>query len=169
MVDFPEKSPQSWNFLNEREASFIVARIENDRSDVFAEPFSLQKYLKVGLDLKVWGYSALYVLTCTNTYAIGYFIPIILEDSMSFGVVKAQCLVAPPYVAASIIMYFQAIYSDKWHMRGPLVLGNATLAMIGMALVGYLENPAPRYFGIFLATICSKTICSVNFMRKSRD
>jgi hypothetical protein len=86
---------------------------------------------------------------------------------MNFGVVKAQCLVAPPYVAASIIMYFQAIYSDKWHMRGPVVLGNSALAMIGMALVGYLEKPAPRYFGVFLATICSKTICSLNFIRNS--
>ncbi|CRG87188.1 putative transporter C1002,16c [Talaromyces islandicus] len=159
LVDFPEKSPQSWKFLNEREAAFIITRLENDRKDVFAEPFSLSKYLKVGLDLKVWGYCALYVLTCTNTYAIGYFIPIILQDSMNFSVVKAQCLVAPPYVAASIIMYLQAIYSDKWHMRGLVVLGNAALAMIGMALLGYLESPAPRYFGIFLATICSNSNC----------
>lgn len=153
LVDFPEKSRRAWRFLKDTEVDYVVAKIEADRSDVFAEPFSMKKYLSNACDSKVWGYAALYMFTTTNTYAIAYFLPIILEDSMGFSVAKAQCLVAPPYVAAAIVMFVQGRYADKWHVRGPIVAVNAAVAIVGLGLLGYLENAAPRYFGVFLATI----------------
>ncbi|KAJ5757992.1 uncharacterized protein N7511_006686 [Penicillium nucicola] len=159
LVDFPERAPKSWNFINEREAQFVIARIENDRADASVEPFSMGKYLANGKDSKVWAYAALYMLTTTNSYSIAYFLPIILEKSMHFSVAKAQCLVAPPYVAAAIVMYVQAVYSDKWRLRGPVVAGNALMGLLGLGLLGYLEDPAPRYFGVFLATIAANANC----------
>jgi sugar phosphate permease len=120
------------------------------------------KYLANGKDSKVWAYAALYMLTTTNSYSIAYFLPIILEKSMHFSVAKAQCLVAPPYVAAAIVMYVQAIYSDKWRMRGPIVAGNALMGLLGLGLLGYLEDPAPRYFGVFLATIAGELVDKFN-------
>lgn len=129
IVDFPELSPKSWNFLNEKEAVFIVARIDQDRHDIKLEPFFLGKYLRHGLDSKVWGFSALYTLTTTNSYAIAYFLPIILRDGMGFDAARAQCLVAPPYVAAAIAMVIQAYYGDKWHLRGPIIVGNCCIGM----------------------------------------
>jgi hypothetical protein len=72
IVDFPELSPSSWKFLNKKEADFVVARIEHDRHDIKVEIFSLGIYLKCGLDTKVWLFSALYMFTTTNTYAIAY-------------------------------------------------------------------------------------------------
>ncbi|TVY51137.1 MFS transporter prlL [Lachnellula cervina] len=158
IVDFPELSPTSWNFLNEKEAAFIVARIEHDRHDIRLEPFSLGPYLRNGLDSKVWGFSALYTLTTTNSYAIAYFLPIILKDGMGFSIAKSQCLVAPPYICAAIVMYIQAYYGDKWHLRGPIIVGNAALGILGLGLLGYLDNSAARYFGVFLAT----TSCNAN-------
>lgn len=80
-------------------------------------------------DSKVWAFAALYMLTTTNSYSIAYFMPLILEDGMGFGVAKAQCLTAPPYVAAAVVMYIQAIYADKLRSRGPLIAGNALLGM----------------------------------------
>ncbi|KAJ5308906.1 hypothetical protein PENANT_c013G03882 [Penicillium antarcticum] len=159
LVDFPERAPKSWKFLNETEAQFVIARIENDRADASVEPFSMGKYLANGKDSKVWAYAALYMLTTTNSYSIAYFLPIILEKSMHFSVAKAQCLVAPPYVAAAIVMYVQAVYSDKWRLRGPVVAVNALMGLLGLGLLGYLENPAPRYFGVFLATIAANANC----------
>lgn len=139
IVDFPELSPTSWNFLNEKEADFVVARIEHDRADIKLEPFGLGNYLRNGLDLKVWGFSMLYVLTTTNSYAIAYFLPLILKDGMGFDEAKAQCLVAPPYVAAAITMFIQAYYGDKWHLRGPIVVFNAAMGI-----------PSPTSFLIFV-------------------
>jgi hypothetical protein len=44
---------------------------------------------------------------------------------MGFSVAKAQCLTAPPYVAAAIVMYIQAYFADRTRLRGPTVVGNA--------------------------------------------
>ena len=62
IVDFPEDSPQSWRFLNEAEATFVVARIEQDRSDTFPDDFSWGRYLRNALDSKVWAFAWLYML-----------------------------------------------------------------------------------------------------------
>ncbi|KAL4974565.1 major facilitator superfamily domain-containing protein [Aspergillus desertorum] len=159
LVDFPEQSPKSWNFLNESEAAYIIASIENDRSDVYAEPFTPRGYLRNTKDSKVWLYAILYMLTTTNTYSIAYFLPIILQDSMRFSVVKAQCLVAPPYVAAAIVMFLQGFIADRWRIRGPIVAINAAMGLLGLGLLGYLGSPAPRYFGVSLATIGGNTNC----------
>ncbi|KAL4789437.1 major facilitator superfamily domain-containing protein [Aspergillus venezuelensis] len=159
LVDFPEKSPKSWNFLNESEAAYIVSTIQNDRSDVYAEEFSLRTYLRNGCDSKVWIYAVMYMLTTSNSYSIAYFLPIILQESMGFSVVKAQCLVAPPYVAAAIVMFTQGVVADKWRTRGPIVAINAAMGLLGLGLLGYVDSPAPRYFGVFLATIAGNANC----------
>lgn len=87
IADFPEKAANksksfALGFLTEREANFIVARIEKDRHDAIAEPFQLSTYLRCGLDSKIWGFASLFGLTTTSTYAIAYFLPIILHGKL---------------------------------------------------------------------------------------
>ena len=102
IVDFPEKAAGlsakgfSIPFLNQKEVDFVVARIERDRHDAIALPFSIKHYAACAADLKIWGFASLFMFTTTCTYAIAYFLPIILEDGMGFGVAAAQCLIAPP-------------------------------------------------------------------------
>jgi hypothetical protein len=102
IVDFPEKAADgsakglSIPFLNQKEVDFVVARIERDRHDAIAMPFSLKHYVECAADLKIWGFASLFGLTTTCTYAIAYFLPQILEDGMGFSVGAAQCLIAPP-------------------------------------------------------------------------
>jgi MFS family permease len=74
---------------------------------------------------------------------------------MGFSLAAAQCLVAPPYVAAAIVMFIQAYFADKMHLRGPTVVFNALLGLIGLPLLGFVKNNGGRYFGVFLATICA--------------
>jgi MFS family permease len=154
IVDFPEKSSAAFfvKFLTVKEADFVVARIELDRHDAIAEPFSLRKYLRAGLDLKVWGFATLFGCTTVSLYAIAYFLPIILRDGMGFGVAEAQCLTAPPYILAAIVMYVSAYYGDKYHIRGPFVIFCAVCGLVGLPLLGFVENVGVRYFGAFLAT-----------------
>jgi cyanate permease len=153
IVDFPENAASSFHFLTPSESAFIVARIEKDRHDAIPEPFHITSYLKNALDSKVWAFAALFGLTTTNTYAIAYFLPVILREGMGFSIAKAQCLVAPPYVAAAIVMYGAAVLGDKYHIRGPIVAFNALLGLIGLPLLGFAHNNGVRYFGVFLATI----------------
>lgn len=153
IADFPEhaaKGSKSFAlaFLTEKEANFVVARIERDRSDAIAEPFNLGAYLRCGLDLKVWGFATLFMLTTTVTYAIAYFLPIILHEGMGFEAALAECLIAPPYVVAAIWMYSCAWYGDKYRIRGPIILVNAAMGLIGLPLLGFTKSAAVRYFGV---------------------
>lgn len=74
---------------------------------------------------------------------------------MGFSLAKAQCLVAPPYAAAAVVMYTQAYYADKMRLRAPTVVFNALLGLTGLPLLGFVGNNGVRYFGVFLATICA--------------
>jgi len=164
IVDFPEKAANTFGFkfLSPKEVEFVVARIEKDRHDAIPEPFHVGKYLRNALDLKVWGFAALFGLTTTNTYAIAYFLPIILNDGMGFNVAASQCLIAPPYVLAAILMYGVAILGDRWHLRSPFILLNGCLLLIGLPLMGYMHNVGVRYFGVFIAVAaCNANVPAV--------
>lgn len=156
IVDFPElaakPSKTQKKFLNQEEVNFIVARIEQDRHDVIAEEFNLTKYMKGALDLKVLGFAVIFGMTTTVTYAIAYFLPIILKDGMGFSPAAANCLIAPPYVFAAFVMMAFAWAGDKYHVRSPWILANGILALIGLPLMGFSSSIPVRYFGVFLAT-----------------
>jgi hypothetical protein len=60
LVDFPDKAHRSWRFLSEKECSFMISRINRDRADAEREPFSLGRFLKPALDLKIWGFAVIF-------------------------------------------------------------------------------------------------------------
>jgi hypothetical protein len=119
------------------------------------------------------------MFTTTNSYAIAYFLPIILRDGMGFSVAKAQCLVAPLYFAAALVMVVQAYYGDKWHLCGPIIVFNAAIgkdfapiSLFTRVLTRFRcsrlgtsrlrQDDAVRYFGVFgvfLATIAANANC----------
>lgn len=152
LVDFPDKAHKSWKFLTEREAMFIIDRVNRDRGDAKPEAFSVAKFLKGGGDIKIWGFAMIFFNTTTVTYALAYFLPIILTGNMGFDVGAAQCLVAPPYAFAAIVMYATGWLGDKYHLRGPIILFNMVLCLVGLPIMGFHSNANVRYFGVFLTT-----------------
>ncbi|KAF2129814.1 MFS general substrate transporter [Dothidotthia symphoricarpi CBS 119687] len=156
IVDFPELAAKqtkfSKKFLEQEEVDFIVARIEADRKDVIPEEFNTAKYLRGALDLKVWGFAWIFMMTTVTTYAIAYFLPIILKDGMGFNTAMANILIAPPYLFAAIVMITYARIGDKYHLRSPMIHMNGLFTMIGLALMGFTKIVGVRYFGVFLAT-----------------
>lgn len=142
LVDFPDRAAATTRaFLTERECKFILDRIDKDRGDAELEPFNLRKWARAGLDLKIWGFAFLFFLNGTVAYAIAFFLPIILRNSLGFSLAASQCLVAPPYALAAILMYATAWAGDRWHFRGPVILFNATIGLIGLPiLVSYDEG-----------------------------
>jgi len=153
LVDFPDKaSKTAWNFLSEQECNFIIRRINKDRDDATLEPWSFKKWISSGADLKIWGFAMIFFCLTTVTYAIAYFLPIILRENMGYSVGSAQCLVAPPYAFAGIVMFATAWVADKYHLRGPILVFNATMGLIGLPIMGFHSNQGVRYFGVFLVT-----------------
>jgi predicted MFS family arabinose efflux permease len=152
LVDFPDSKRQTWKFVGDRERAWICARVNADRGDVRPQPFSMAAYLRVGADWKVWAYALLFFNTTTITYALAYFLPMILTGNMGFSVGAAQCLVAPPYAFAGIVMFATSWVGDKYHLRGPIVVFNMLLCIIGIPIMGFHSNAGVRYFGVFLVT-----------------
>jgi len=71
---------------------------------------------------------------------------------MGFSIGASQCLVAPPYAFAGILMFSTAWVGDKYHFRGPILVFNAIIALTGLPIMGYAKSDAARYFGVFLVT-----------------
>lgn len=152
LVDFPDSKRSSWRFFGQKERAWIIAKVEADRGDVQIQPFNLIRYLRTGTDWKVWAYAMIFFNTTTITYALAYFLPIILTYNMHFSVGAAQCLVAPPYAFAGIVMYSTAWVGDRYKLRGPIVIFNNLLCIIGLPIIGFHPSPGVRYFGVFLVT-----------------
>jgi MFS family permease len=88
----------------------------------------------------------------TVTYALAYFLPIILRENMGFSIAASQCLVAPPYVFGGFVMFATGWFGDKYHVRGPVILFNMLLCLIGLPIMGFHKSAGVRYFGVFLTT-----------------
>ncbi|KAI8655200.1 MFS domain-containing protein [Fusarium keratoplasticum] len=152
LVDFPDSKRKTWSFLGQRERDWVVSRIHRDRGDTEVPAFELGKFLGGAKDWKVWAYALIFFDTTTITYALAYTLPIILVGNMGFSVGEAQCLVAPPYAFAGIVMFATAWVGDKYHIRGPIIIFNMILCLIGLPIMGWATNPNVRYFGVFLVT-----------------
>ncbi|KAI8221614.1 putative transporter [Colletotrichum sp. SAR 10_86] len=152
LVDFPDSKRKSWNFLGERERAWVVARVNRDRGDAHMPAFNLKRFLSAGTDWKIWAYAMIFFNTTTVSYALAYFLPIILQVNMGFSVAKAQCLIAPPYAFAGIVMYATAWLGDKYKFRGPVILINMLFLIVGLPIMGFHPSSGVRYFGVFLTT-----------------
>ncbi|KAM3445940.1 hypothetical protein NHJ13734_000117 [Beauveria thailandica] len=152
LVDFPDSDRPTWRFLTKDELRWVVSRIQQDRGDSAMSKFELKRFLRNGLDLKIWAYAMLFFNTTTITYALAYTLPLILMGNMGFTVGQAQCLVAPPYVFAGIVMFLSGYIGDRFRFRGPLIIFNMVLCLVGLPIMGWHSNAGVRYFGVFLVT-----------------
>lgn len=152
VVDFPENSHKSLYFLTPEEQVLAVSRIQKDRNDVQAEPFSWQKVLIHAKDPKVTGFATLFFLQNTVSTALSYFLPIILQSGMGFGEGRAIILSAPPYYYAVLPVVTTSIISDRFGIRGPVITFNCLCLIVGFAMLGFSNQVAVRYVGTFLAT-----------------
>ena len=153
MRSFPDNTKsRTLKFLSDDEKRLVLAKVNIDRGDAAMEKFSLGKWARSGTDWKVWAYALIFGSITTVTYALAYFLPLILNGSLGFTVGVSQCLVTPPYAFAGIIMILSGWFGDKYHVRGPVCAFNALLALIGLSILGFHTNGSVRYFGVFLAT-----------------
>lgn len=152
LVDFPDSKRKSWSFIGARERAWVVSRIARDRGDAGSEPFNLGKWLGAGADWKIWCYALIFFNSTTMSYALAYTLPILLNANLGFTVAESQCLVAPPYAFAGFVMLVTGWMGDKFRVRGPVIIINMVIALVGLPIMGFHPDPKVRYFGVFLVT-----------------
>jgi len=153
LLGFPDNTQsRSLRFLSADQLRCVIARVNHDRGDAELVKFNFRLWLRSGKDWKIWAYALIFGCVTTVSYALAYFLPQILNLALGFEAGAAQCLIAPPYVFAGIVMIATGWWGDKYHMRGPAIAFNAILSIIGLSIVGFHSNAKIRYFGVFLAT-----------------
>lgn len=152
MVDFPDQAHKTPWFLTAEEQKLAVTRIEHDRKDVEPEPFSWPTVLQHAKDPKVYGFACMFFLLNLVSTALGYFLPIILQSGMGFGENAAIVLSAPPYYYAVLPVILSSIVSDRYRLRGPVIIFNCITLIIGFCMLGFVDQVTVRYIGAFLAT-----------------
>jgi len=152
LVGFPDQWKPSWHFLTEREVKYIVNKVNEDRGDAHVEAFSIGKYLRGGMDWKIWCYAFIFFGSTTISYSLAYFMPDILMKSLHYDKKKTQIMGAPPYVLAGVVMVVGGWLGDKKRIRGPIIIFNMLLCITGALIVGWAKGGQVRYFGLFLLT-----------------
>jgi hypothetical protein len=54
LVDFPDSTRKSWNFISDKERAWIVKRVNADRGDAKTPRFEVKRFLAAGADPKIW-------------------------------------------------------------------------------------------------------------------
>lgn len=152
MVDFPESAHHSYFFLSKREQDLAISRIEADRGDVEAQPFSLTMCLVHFLDPKIYGFCALFFCLNLVSTSLSYFLPIILQSGMGFSEDRSILLAAPQYFWAVIPVMVSSFVSDKYQLRGPTIVFNCLCVIVGFCMLGFSSQNSVRYAGTFLGT-----------------
>lgn len=117
MIDFPEQAHRSFRFLTEREAYIASQRIQHDRGDVVAEPFSWSKVWVCFADHKLYGFSVMFFLLNLVSTSLSYFLPIILQSGMGFSS-SASIILSTP--VCSFLDHTNDSTNSNSHTTGPL-------------------------------------------------
>ncbi|KAI9373416.1 major facilitator superfamily domain-containing protein [Aspergillus egyptiacus] len=158
IVDFPDEARKTRWFLTDREIDIMIDRVEKDRGDAHLTPFVLKEYLQYALEWQGWLLAMNFLMTAIVIYAVAYFLPIVLREGLEFSVAEAQTLTAPCFLFGTVLGLTESWLSDKYKIRGPVVILNAILQIIGVAVLGYATNNGVRYFGAFI--LCGS--CNAN-------
>ncbi|PGH17195.1 hypothetical protein AJ79_01333 [Helicocarpus griseus UAMH5409] len=159
IIDFPDKATKPGlvskkGFLSTEEAAIALARIQRDRGDAVVDKLTIPTIARHLKDWKVWEFAWLYLLNNVVTYSFGFFLPIILRNDMGFSVALSQVLSFPPYVFAAIVI---AYIGDRTQTRGPLLILNCLVAIVGVSMMAFLTRPRDRYAGVFLGVAGANT------------
>ena len=150
IIDFPDKAD---GFLNPTEKAFIIERINADRGDAEQDEINLAKVGHHLKDWKLYAWSFLIFSAVVPGFSYNFFTPLILSQGMGFSRQQSLLLTAPPFVCAALLTFLSSLVSDKFKLRGPILVFHQTMTITGMFITAYVKNPGARYFGVFLGKI----------------
>lgn len=149
IIDFPDKAHKRGlvlrkPFLTVHEANLIMERIDRDRGDATSEPLTFTSIMVHLKDWKIWEFAWRFLLNNVVTYSFGYFLPIILKSGMGYSTTMSQVLSFPPYAFACIWLAATSWFADKYRKRGIVLIFNASMTLMGVAMMGFLKIPRDR-------------------------
>lgn len=148
IVDFPDSDRNT--FLSAEEKAFVKSRLAADRGTEERQKVTWSVLFRTAADWKVWAFSLMYMSGAVGVYAFLFFLPIILRSGLGYSLSMSFVLSAPPALFSVIEAFFISWLADKTRMRGPFVVFQGIVGIIGLCMTGFLDAPTPRYIGTFL-------------------
>ncbi|KAE9374310.1 MFS general substrate transporter [Stipitochalara longipes BDJ] len=148
IVDFPNS--KRIEFLNEKEKSFVIQRLEDDGGEEDKSPVTWATIWKTCQDWQIWSYSFMYMTGAIGGYSFTLFLPIILEDSLGFSQELSFILSTPPIIFAVLVGGFISWLAGETRLRGPFIIVLGIFALVGFCMMGFLSNATARYVGVFI-------------------
>ncbi|KAJ4302852.1 hypothetical protein N0V90_001743 [Kalmusia sp. IMI 367209] len=148
-------TPSDIKFFTAEEKEACIARMRldahgaNSASTVDDEKFSWYWVRRALLNVNTLVLSLLFFAIITPIYSFSLFLPTIIR-SMGYGRVTAQLFTVPPNMGAFFVVLFAGWFSDKWHVRGPLMLVGCTVAIAGYIMLIASSRSLIQYGGTFL-------------------
>lgn len=86
-------------------------------------------------------------------YGFTVFLPSILNTHLGYSALKSQYLTVPVYIWAAICSMVIAEFSDRFRMRGPLIVVTNLFAIAAFAMFSTVKNAGVLYFALYLICI----------------
>ncbi|KAK7190225.1 hypothetical protein PSPO01_03946 [Paraphaeosphaeria sporulosa] len=152
---FLPHTPSDIKFFSADEKRACIARMRLDAhgataaSTVGEERFDWYWVRRALLNVNTIVLSIVFFAIITPIYSFSLFLPTIIR-SMGYSRVTAQLFTVPPNMGAFFIVLLTGWGSDKWRMRGPLMLVGCTVAIVGYIMLIASERSSVQYGGTFL-------------------
>ncbi|KAJ9098750.1 hypothetical protein QFC21_004398 [Naganishia friedmannii] len=139
------------SFLTEEERLLVADRLRRDRpagaADVDA--FSWKQVNRAIFSIQTWLSASAYFCILTALYSFGLFVPTIIKG-LGYTAVSAQLFSVPPYAVAAVLTVIAAFVSDRYKIRGPVMLAFLPLSIIGYAIIRTTTQNHIKYGALFL-------------------
>ncbi|CUS25218.1 LAQU0S37e00188g1_1 [Lachancea quebecensis] len=146
------------SFLNDREQSLLRVRSKQRSQYIGTQPeFNWALVWDALKDFKV--YTGLMIQFCQNIilYAFTTFLPAILKLGMGYTSRQAQYLTVPVYILAAAVFLCSALFSDRFNLRGPIILFFNVVTIIGYIIMLTAKSSGVKYFACYLMTFSAFT------------
>ncbi|KAG2075430.1 MFS general substrate transporter [Suillus decipiens] len=147
MHDYPETA----KFLTEPERLYIVDMVKRDAIHLSSH-FDTRFVWQAMKDYKTYVQMLIFLGLVVPIYAIALFSPTIINE-LGYSAANAQLLSVPPFVAGAIATIIVGVYSDKYKLRVPYIIGGALVALVGYIMLYCSVRAGPSYAGACLAAL----------------
>ncbi|KAK0435180.1 major facilitator superfamily domain-containing protein [Armillaria borealis] len=148
----PNRIDQAW-FLTKHEKDICTARYENNKTHYDPdEQFDMKQVMLAPADWRTWVHGTIQFGADITLYAISTFMPVLISD-MGYSSYKAQLLTIPVYAVGALSFIIQAKLSDRTLLRGPFIMANFLVQIIGYIILTSTKSIGARYFGVFVVAL----------------
>jgi len=147
----PNDPTNAW-FLNAEEREMMRCRNGQRQKYLGSEKFSWDEIWIEMRDPKLYLSGLIQFMQDVLLYGFSTFLPSILK-AMSYDTLQSNYLTIPVYLWGAIIFLCMAWISDRWSIRGPIVMFANIFGIVGYILLLTVEHNGVKYFATYLCAV----------------